>query len=96
MLCINNVMCRVFDCEASEPKECRLFEGDTATLGKIVPSSSPQSNAATIHLSPDLFVEYGSACSSSCYQSRYLQCGINFACECVPHVYSSINVVVSL
>lgn len=88
-LCINNVMCRVYDYEASGPKACRLFEGDTNTFGEIGPSSSssPQSYTATIHLSPDLFIEYGLPCSSICHQSRYLQCGNSFTCECVPHTY---------
>ena len=92
MLCMNNVMCRVYDYEVSLPKQCRLFEGDTNTLGQIVSSSSPQALVGAIYLSSNLFAEYGSQCSSFCYHSRYLQCGCNFTCECMPHTYWDTSV----
>jgi hypothetical protein len=87
ILCTNNVLCRVLDFEASGPKQCRLFEGDTNTLGNIVPSTSPQSRVGSVRLTPALFAEFGSPCSSFCYHSRYLQCNASFICECMPHTY---------
>ena len=87
MLCTTNILCRVYDYEVSIAKECRLFEGDTKKLGQIVSSSSAQSIAGTVRLSPDLFAEYGKPCISFCFHSRYLQCGNNLTCECMPHTY---------
>ena len=87
ILCTNNILCRIFDYGVSLPNQCRLFEGDLNTLGQIIPSSSPQSSTGIIQLTPNLFAEYGTPCSFSCSQSRYLQCGTNFTCECMPHTY---------
>ena len=86
-LCTSNVLCRVYDYQVVLPKQCRLFEGDTITLGQIASSSSPNSTAGTLQLSSDLFAEYGQSCTSFCYHSRYLQCGNNFTCQCMPHTY---------
>ncbi len=86
-LCTANILCRVYDYGVSISNQCRLFEGDTNTLGQIASSSSTQSIVGTIQLSPNLFAEYGSPCISFCYHSRYLQCGTNFTCECMPHTY---------
>jgi hypothetical protein len=92
ILCTSNILCRVFDYQASVPKQCRLFEGDTNTLGQIASSSFSQSNVGIVQFSPALFAEYGSACSFSCPHSRYLQCSINFTCECMPHTYWNASV----
>jgi hypothetical protein len=96
ILCTTNILCRVYDYEVSIPKQCRLFEGDTNTLGQIVSSSSPQSVVGAVQISSDLFAEYGSSCSSFCYHSRYLQCGNNFTCECMPHTYWDPSVSICL
>lgn len=85
--CASNVLCRIYDYEVFGAKQCRLFEGDTTTLGQIVSSSSSQSVIGVIRLSTTLFAEYGAPCSSFCYQSRYLQCGSSSTCECTPHMY---------
>jgi len=96
MLCTANILCRVYDYEVLTPKQCRLFEGDTNTLGQIVSSSSPQSVVGAVQLSPDLFAEYGSPCSSFCFHSRYLQCGNNFTCKCMPHTYWDPSISICL
>ena len=87
MLCTNNPLCRIFDYGVSATQQCRLFEGDLNTLGQITSSPSPLSTVGIIQFTPDLFAEYGGPCSSSCSQSRYLQCGSNFTCQCMPHTY---------
>ncbi|UJR34583.1 hypothetical protein I4U23_027359 [Adineta vaga] len=94
--CTNNVQCRIFDYEVDIPKQCRLFEGDTNTLGSIVLSSSSNSKVGTIQFSSDLFLEYNSLCSSTCHHSRYLQCSTSLLCECMPHTYwnSSISMCI--
>ena len=81
MSCTSNVLCRIYDYEVFGLKQCRLFEGEPITLGQIGPSPSSQSITGTIHLSRDLFAEYGSPCSSFCHHSRYLQCGSSSTCE---------------
>jgi hypothetical protein len=91
-LCTANILCRVYDYGVSVSNQCRLFEGDTNTLGQIVSSSSPQSIVGTIQLSSALFAEYGSPCISFCYHSRYLQCGTSFTCECMPHTYWNASI----
>jgi hypothetical protein len=85
--CNNNPPCRVFDYSVAAPGECRMFEGDTTTVGSIVSSSSSQSLAGAVQLSVDLFVAYGLPCSIHCYQSRYLICGSDSMCQCMPHTY---------
>ncbi len=87
LICLNNVWCSIYDYEASGVKQCRLFEGDANKHGQILPSSSPQSTAGLIRLSSELFAEYGRPCSSFCSHSRYLRCGKNSTCECMPHTY---------
>lgn len=97
MSCLTNSLCRIYDYEVSVSKQCRLFEGDVNKHGQIVSSASPQSMTGIIKFSTDLFVEYGHPCSSFCHHSRYLQCGLNFTCECRPHTYwdSSISMCVA-
>ena len=95
-LCTKNVMCRIFDYGVPALTQCRLFEGDVDTLGQITSSPSSQSTAGIIHLTPNLFAEYGSHCSSSCSQSRYLQCGNNFTCQCMPHTYWDTSTLMCL
>jgi hypothetical protein len=86
--CNQNVLCRVFDYGVNQPQQCRLFEGDTDTLGSIVSSPSSSSMVGTINITPDLYAAYGQPCaSSSCSRTRYLQCGSNLTCECTPHTY---------
>lgn len=85
--CNNNPQCRIFDYSASLPQQCRLFEGDTTTLGSISSSSSAQSNVGIVKISASLFAEYGLPCSSYCEQSRYLTCGNNSTCQCMTHTY---------
>ncbi|CAF4256774.1 unnamed protein product, partial [Adineta steineri] len=92
ILCNSNVLCRVFDYAVSSPKQCRLFEGDTNRLGQIVTSSSSQSQVGTLQFSASLFVEYGSRCISTCNQIRYLRCGSNSTCECMPHTYWNASI----
>ncbi|CAF3895899.1 unnamed protein product [Adineta steineri] len=87
ILCNNNVLCRIFDYGVSSSKQCRLFEGDTNKLGQIVSSSSSQAQVGTLQISARLFAEYGSPCISTCNQIRYLRCGSNSTCECMPHTY---------
>ncbi|CAF1093484.1 unnamed protein product [Adineta steineri] len=92
ILCNNNVLCRVFDYAVFSPKQCRLFEGDTNRLGQILSSSSSQSQVGTLQLSARLFAEYGSACISTCNHIRYLRCGSNSTCECMPHTYWNASI----
>ncbi|CAF0849455.1 unnamed protein product [Adineta steineri] len=92
ILCNSNVLCRVFDYAVSSPKQCRLFEGDTNKLGQISSSSSSQSQVGTLQFSARLFVEYGSPCISTCNQIRYLRCGSNSTCECMPHTYWNASI----
>lgn len=87
MLCMNNVLCRIYDYEVFALKQCRLFEGDPNKHGQIVSSLSSQSLTGVVYLSVDLFIEYGRACSSFCRQSRYLECGVNMTCVCISHTY---------
>ena len=87
VLCMSNILCGVCDYEVFMPKQCRLFEGDAKIHGQIVSSSTPQSIVGTIQLTSDLFAEYGRDCTASCYHHRYLQCGNNLTCECMPHYY---------
>ena len=43
---------------------------------------------STIKITPDLFTGYSQSCaSSSCPQTRYLQCGSNLTCECTPYTF---------
>ena len=85
--CNANVLCRIFDFGVNSPKQCRLFEGDIDTLGTIIPSPSSGSTVGSVQLSANLFTDYGFACSSVCHQSRYLMCGSNSTCQCMPHTY---------
>ncbi|CAF1118637.1 unnamed protein product [Adineta steineri] len=92
ILCNSNVLCRVFDYAVSSSKQCRLFEGDTNKLGQIVSSSSSQSQVGILELSARLFTEYGSPCISTCNHIRYLRCGSNSTCECMPHTYWNASI----
>ena len=84
--CNTNPLCRVFDFGAIISQQCRLFEGDTDTLGTIVPSSRSDSIVGSIQITPSLFTQYDQSCSSVCDQTRYLTC-INSICQCPPHTY---------
>lgn len=85
--CDKNVLCRVFDYGAMQSNQCLLFEGNTETLGSIIPSGMPDSVVGTIQLTPSLFSGHGQACSSVCTESRYLLCSDNSVCGCMPHTY---------
>ena len=87
--CNTNVLCRIFDFGVNLPQQCRLFEGDTTTMGTIISSSSSSSNSTVgiVQLTPNLFTGYGLACLSACQQSRYLTCSNNSTCHCMPHNY---------
>ena len=84
--CNQNTLCYVFDFSANIFQQCRLFEGDTDTLGTIILSSRSDSIVGSIQITPSLFTQYGQSCSSSCDQSRYLTC-ISSTCRCPPHTY---------
>jgi hypothetical protein len=85
--CNTNTFCRIFDYGAIQQNECRLFEGDVGTLGTIIPSSMPNSIVGTIQITPSLFTQYGQPYSSVCTESRYLMCGSDSTCDCMPHTY---------
>ena len=85
--CNTNVLCRVFDYGVNASQQCRLFEGNTDTLGSIVLSSSVLSKVGTIQFSAHLFDAYSLPCSSFCQENRYLTCGNNSRCQCMPHTY---------
>jgi hypothetical protein len=87
MACNTNTLCRVYDFGAIISQQCRLFEGDIGTLGAITPSLMPNSVVGSIQMTSSLFTQYGQACSSVCVESRYLKCGSNSTCECMPHTY---------
>jgi len=87
MACNENTLCRILDFGAIVSQQCRLFEGDVGTLGTIISSSMPGSMVGIIQIIPSLFTQYGQPCSSVCSESRYLTCGSNFTCECMPHTY---------
>ncbi|CAF0850742.1 unnamed protein product [Adineta ricciae] len=84
--CNQNVMCRAFDYNAANSQECRLFEGNTNTLGDIVISFSAQLAVGAVHISANDFIEYVRPCTSFC-ESRYLMCGSSLTCECIKHTY---------
>ena len=83
-LCHSTIQCRIFDFDGQSSR-CRLFEGNIATMGSIVVSSSSQSRVGSIKILPSLFVNYGQGCSS-CQGSRYLTC-TNSSCQCPTHTY---------
>jgi hypothetical protein len=83
-LCHSTETCRIFDFNAQSLR-CRLFEGNIATMGSIVASSSSQSYVGSIQINADQFVYHGQPCSS-CLRSRYLTC-LNNTCQCQSHTY---------
>jgi hypothetical protein len=83
-LCHSTAPCRIFDLD-DQSHRCRIFEGNIATMGSIVASSSSQSYVGSIQLNADQFVYHGQPCSS-CPGSRYLTC-VNSTCQCQPHTY---------
>lgn len=85
--CNSNTFCRIFDYEAVQAEQCRLFEGDIGTLGSIVPSTISTSRVGTIRITASLFTQYNQSCSSVCKESRYLICDSNSICQCMPHTY---------
>ena len=79
-LCHSTVQCRIFDYDPSS-RQCRLFEGDIATMGSIIPSAaSTQSLVGSMKIDGSQFVSHGQGCSS-CVGSRYLEC-VNNTCQC--------------
>ena len=83
-LCHWTVECRIFDYN-DQLARCRLFEGNLATMGFIVSSSSASSRLGSIQLRPEDFKNEGQSCSY-CKQSRNLIC-ITDACQCRKHTY---------
>jgi hypothetical protein len=82
--CYSTVGCRIFDFD-DQSHRCRLFEGDTVTLGSLITSTSTGSRVGSIQLLPEYFASQGQPCSF-CQGSRYLTC-INVTCQCPPHTY---------
>ena len=82
--CHSNVLCRIFDFDPQSGR-CRIFEGDVATMGSIVGSSSSQSIVGHIDIDSQLFAYQGQPCSF-CEGSRYLTC-INSTCQCQSHTF---------
>ena len=85
--CNNNHMCRIFDYGAIEPSQCRLFEGDLGVMGSLASSSLSDSRMGIVQLAPSLFAAFGQSCLSACEETRYLVCGAQGKCECLPHTY---------
>jgi hypothetical protein len=77
--CDSNAQCRIFDYDGQSHR-CRIFQGDIATMGSIIASSSSQSRVGSIKFGPEQFVNYGRPCSF-CLNNRYLTC-INATCQC--------------
>lgn len=90
--CASNAFCRVFDYEASATQQCRLFEADIDTLGRIDASSSVRSRVGALQLTPSLFLDFGQPCTATCDDRRYLRCGSNSTCECAPHTYWNASI----
>jgi hypothetical protein len=82
--CQSATGCRIFDYD-NQSHRCRMFQGDIATMGSIVASSSSQSRVGTIKLLPEYFVNWGQPCSY-CLGSHFLVC-INNSCRCPPDTF---------
>jgi hypothetical protein len=82
--CHSMALCRTFDFD-SVSHRCRIFQGDLATTGSIIPSSLPDSIVGSVALDPAPYSSYDQPCSF-CQGSRYLQC-INSTCQCQPNTY---------
>ena len=87
MSCNRDARCRVFDYQALALEECRLFEGDTVTMGTLVPSPSPKSLVGLVQFTGHLFIQHGLPCTLACFESRYLVCDGVGTCQCVEHTY---------
>lgn len=89
-ICHKNMLCRIFNYD-HQLKICRLFEGDSKTMGAVYPDyGSISLQTASIELAPNLFNAYGEACSA-CDNSRYLMC-TNNQCSCPPKTYFHGNI----
>jgi hypothetical protein len=91
MACNTNTLCRIFDFGAIVSQQCRLFEGDTDTLGMTIASLMPYSMVGSVQITPSLFTSYDQACSAVCIESRYLACNSNSTCQCMPHTYRNAS-----
>ena len=78
-LCHSNYQCRIFDYDP-QSRQCRLFQGDIATMGSLTMSPSLQSRVGSMKIDASQFLSFGQACSS-CVGSRYLRC-VNSTCQC--------------
>ena len=76
--------CRVFDFD-SQSNRCRIYDGDTNSIGTITVSSSSESVVGSIELMPEQFVHRGEPCSF-CEGSRYLRC-VNSTCQCPSYTF---------
>ena len=83
-LCHATSMCRIFDFDGQSGR-CRLFEGDIATMGSLVPSASSLSRVGSIQIGMMHFIHRGQPCSL-CEHSRYLTC-VTGTCQCYPHSF---------
>jgi len=82
--CHLTAQCRIYDFD-DQSHRCRIFEGDIATMGVVVASTSSLSRVGSIELRPELFANEGQPCSF-CQGSRYLRC-INDTCQCQPNTF---------
>jgi hypothetical protein len=82
--CQSTAYCRIFDYD-NQSHRCRIFQGNIATMGSLITSTSPQSRVGSIKLNPQQFVNQGQPCSF-CLGSKYLTC-INDTCQCQPYTY---------
>ena len=78
-LCHSNGQCHIFDYDP-QSRQCRLFQGDIATMGSLTMSPSLQSRVGSMKIDASQFLSFGQACSS-CVGSRYLRC-VNSTCQC--------------
>ena len=84
LLCHSNGQCRIFDYDP-QSRQCRLFQGNAATMGSLILSPSLQSRVGSMKIDASQFVSFGQACSS-CVGSRYLGCVSN-TCQCPMNTY---------
>ncbi|CAF1543055.1 unnamed protein product [Adineta ricciae] len=94
--CHKNNLCRIFNYETTGHQQCQLFEGDTKRLGSIILSAVSSSIVGIIEITPSLYIQYGQSCSSTCIESRYLECNVNSICECPEHTYWDPSVMMCL
>ena len=85
--CNNNPLCQVFDYNALDRQQCRLFEGDLQLMGSVIDASFADSQVGSVQLQASLFAQHEQPCSIECQESRYLACGSAMTCECLGHNY---------